>query len=67
LMAYQQQQGLQATGQMDQQTVSALGIGHGSAKILVAPVPPRAKEAPARHSLAFLCSTRAPPLKVSNA
>ena len=30
LMAYQQQQGLQATGQMDQQTVSALGIGHGS-------------------------------------
>jgi hypothetical protein len=30
LMAYQQQQGLQATGQMDQQTVSALGIGPGS-------------------------------------
>jgi len=30
LMAYQQQQGLQATGQMDQQTVSALGIVHGS-------------------------------------
>jgi hypothetical protein len=30
LMAYQRQQGLQATGQMDQQTVSALGIVHGS-------------------------------------
>jgi hypothetical protein len=30
LMAYQQQQGLQATGQMDQQTVTALGVVHGS-------------------------------------
>jgi hypothetical protein len=30
LMAYQQQQGLQATGQIDQQTITALGIVHGS-------------------------------------
>ena len=29
-MAYQQQPGLQTTGQMDQQTVSALRIVHGS-------------------------------------
>jgi hypothetical protein len=37
LMAYQQQQGLQATGQMDQQTVSALGIGHGSGQDIHSP------------------------------
>ncbi len=37
LMAYQQQQGLQATGQMDQQTVSALGIGHGSGQDIRSP------------------------------